>query len=357
MVEFKLLKFKYAYASLLDMNLKLFLKRVRRKLFFLRVNFASSYLAKVIKPYSDITINLSDKFFRSLVKINKDSNFDEWTVVVQGPVNSEIELDYLKESLFLLKSAYSGVKIVICTYLDSEEFISEVNPSLYDKKILLNKNDYKNNFERQVASTSAGLRQAREWGSPFSIKLRTDQRLLNPASLQLFRLLLDEFKDARTDTQTRVIFGSYNSWLYRPFGLSDMFTAGHTDELSKYWNFDQDISNFHIEYQNKPIWLENKVLFFESFLNMRYLNNYCFPFTEDKFKDTSDALRDYFIVVDSSSIGQEWLKRNSIWSGNSIVKAGFDLPNEALLEINFVTWLLIKNDILMIRPNELAARH
>ncbi len=339
------------------MKLKLFMKRVRRKFFFLRVNFASSYLSRIIRPYSDITISLSDKNFRSLVNVDKSSNFWEWTIVVQGPLNSQIELDYLKESLYLLKSAYPGVKIVICTYLDSEKFINELSTNLYDKKILLNKNDYKNNFERQVASTSAGLRQAQEWGTPFSIKLRTDQKLLNPASLHLFTILLDKFKDARTDTQTRIVFGSYNSWLYRPFGLSDMFTAGHTDELSKYWNFDVDITNFHIEYRNKPLWLENKVLFFESFLNMRYLNSYNFLFTEDKFKDTSDALRDYFIVVDSSSIGQEWLKRSSIWSGNSIVKAGFDLPSEALLEINFITWLLIKNDILMIRPNELAARH
>jgi hypothetical protein len=102
---------------------------------------------------------------------------------------------------------------------------------------------------------------------------------------------------------------------------------------------------------------KEQAFFFESFLNIRFLNKYNFSFSDDKFQDFSEALRDFFIVVDSISIGQEWLKRDNVWSGNSIIKAGFNLPSEALLELNFSTWLLIKNRILTIRANELASRY
>ena len=333
------------------------MKRFRRKYFFLKVNYTTAFLSKIIRPYSDITINLSDNNFRSLDIVNSREEFSNWTIVIQGPINSKVELDYLKNNLDFLKSNYPGVKIVISSYFQCEDYIDQIASNFYDHKILLDSNNYKNNFERQVASTFAGLEQSLNWGTPFSIKLRTDQKLRNPANLKLFEILLEEFKDAKTDSQTRIIFGSYNSWLYRPFGLSDMFTAGSTDELCKYWNFNEEISNFSIKFHNEPSWLENKVLFFESFLNMRFLNSYKFSFSKDKFKDTSFALRDYFIVVDSVSIGQEWLKRSNVWSGNSIVKAGYDLPPEALLEFDFITWLLIKNNVLEIRPNELASRH
>lgn len=357
MIELTILKNSYAYASLFNVKFKLFLKRVKRKVFFLKVNFVTAYLSKIIRPYSHMTINLSDNHFRSIDIVKSVMDLSDWTIVIQGPINSNLELDYLRQNLELLKCNYSGVKIVISSYHQCKKYIDQIDNKLYDQIILLNSNNYKNNFERQVASTSAGLEQSLKWGTPFSIKLRSDQILRNPVSLQLFGILLEEFKDAKTDSQTRIIFGSYNSWLYRPFGLSDMFTAGRTVELSKYWKFDDEITDFQIKFHNEPTWLENKVLFFESFLNMRFLNSYEFSFSEDKFKDTSLALRDYFIVVDSGSIGQEWLKRNNVWAGNSIVKAGYDLPPEALLEFNFTTWLLIKNNALVIRPNELASRY
>lgn len=339
------------------MKFKLFIRRLKRKLFFIKVNTLSACLKKVILPYSDISINLFDKNFNSYSLLNYERNFSNWTIVIQGPVGSNSELKYLKDSLNILRSNYRGVKIVLSTYIEYKNYVDQIDNKLLDHIILLNLNDYVNNFERQVASSSIGLLQAKTWGTPFAIKLRTDQKLRNPVSLQLFETLLEEFKDAKSASKTRIIFGSYNSWLYRPFGLSDMFTAGSTEELNKYWNFNDDITNFQIQFNHNPSWLKNGVLFFESFLSMRFLNFYNFPFCEDKFQDSAKALRDYFIVVDSTSIGQEWLKRDNVWSGNSIIKAGFNLPPEALIELNFSTWLLIKNKILTIRANELASRH
>jgi hypothetical protein len=336
---------------------KLFIRRLKRKLFFIEVNALSACLKKVILPYSDVSISLFDKNFNSYSLLNYERNFSNWTIVIQGPVGSNSELKYLKDSLNILRSNYRGVKIVLSTYIEYKNYVDQLDNKLLDHIILLNLNDYVNNFERQVASSSIGLLQAKTWGTPFAIKLRTDQKLRNPVCLQLFETLLEEFKDAKTASKTRIIFGSYNSWLYRPFGLSDMFTAGSTEELNKYWNFNDDVTNFQIKFNHSPGWLKNGVLFFESFLSMRFLNFYNFPFCEDKFQDSADALRNYFIVVDSTSIGQEWLKRDNVWSGNSIIKAGFNLPPEALIELNFSTWLLIKNKILTIRANELASRH
>ena len=323
----------------------------------MKVDFLSGYLSKTIAPYSSININLNDANFNTLRLRNEGFDFSNWTIVIQGPVGSEKELNYLQKSLRDIHEISPEINIVICSYLEFKLFTDLLDKNLYRDLILLSSTDYKNNFERQVASTAAGLTKAKEYKSEYSIKLRVDQRLRNPASIYLFDLLLGLFRDAKTHDNFRIIFSSYNSWLYRIFGLSDMLTVGSTDELIKFWNFNNQIEDYDLNLKIYPNWLKDRILFYESFLCMRYLNYYNFNFTEDKYVDYARSLRDFFLVVDSSSIGHEWLKRNRIWSGNSIVKAGFDLPPDSLLEVSFSNWLLIKNNLLSINPNELASRH
>jgi hypothetical protein len=65
----------------------------------------------------------------------------------------------------------------------------------------------------------------------------------------------------------------------------------------------------------------------------------------------------HIVIIDSLMINQNWFKRNPIWSGNSFIKSGYNLPSNALIEISHADWLAFKLNTFTINPDTLAAQH
>jgi hypothetical protein len=116
-------------------------------------------------------------------------------------------------------------------------------------------------------------------------------------------------------------------------------------------------TTYKLDLKKPPQWLTQNNFYYESFLAMRYLVKNNFKFTSDIFKDSIAMYKKYIIIVDSTTINQNWFKRNPVWSGNSVVKSGYNLPPNSLIEISHADWLAFKLGSHTLRPDKLAARH
>ena len=120
---------------------------------------------------------------------------------------------------------------------------------------------------------------------------------------------------------------------------------------------DDQIKNYKLKFNKLPGWLTVNNFYYESFLAVKYLVKNDFKFTNDIFKDTVQMYKKHIIIVDSSTINQNWFKRNPVWSGNSVVKSGYNLPPNSLIEISHADWLAFRLGSHTLRPDNLAARH
>jgi hypothetical protein len=274
-----------------------------------------------------------------------DSSY-EFVIVLQGPVADQDSMIYLQRTLNIYRAIFPNVKIVLSSYLVNQEFLRRLESDGYDQLLLINDEDLKSNFERQVKSTSEGILAAAIYNRKYIIKSRVDQRFTEPTSLLYFKFLLETFPPNNANSEARILGSSFNSWLYRPLGISDMLIVGSYSDMVKYWIFDDAIANYSLrnnisEYDQT--WFPNISLHFESFLAARFLASYGFNFTFDPIKDTNEMWRDFMVVVDANTIGHEWKKRNNFFVGNTLTKYGSNLSPNSLKEISFLDWLAFQS--------------
>jgi len=335
-----------------------FLLRIKRKIFLISTDRLGTILKILFKSFGDIKITLNPRDYNYLEATKyKKLVKPKWTFVVQGPILNLKHLKYLIKNLNLIRDIFPGNKIVMSTYTQYGILVDKIPRELYDELVLIDENLFSSNFERQVASTHYGISAAKKYKTKFIIKMRTDQIIYYPGSLDIFEEMIKTYKDSDGKGKNCLVASSYNSWLYRPFGVSEMLMAGHFSDMKKYWEYDDQIRNFKLRFNKPPKWLTGNNFYYESFLAVKYLAKCNFKFTDDIFKDTVEMYRKHFIIVDSMMINQNWFKRNPIWSGNSVVKSGYNLPSNSLIEISHADWLAFKLSSHTIRPDKLAARH
>ena len=332
------------------------LLRAKRKIFLTITEKIASLLHNLFTPSGNIRINLSPSNYEYL-KRNKNFINSNWTIVIQGPVLSLKHLKYIIKNLGILRSSYPGTALIISTYKQYEILIDKIPKKLYDDLVLIDENLFLSNFERQVASTHCGINMAEKYKSVFILKMRTDQMIYHPSSLNILEVMLKTYKNSGGKGKNSLIASSYNSWLYRPFGVSEMLMAGYFSDMKNYWTYDDQIKNYKLKFNKLPGWLTVNNFYYESFLAVKYLVKNDFKFTNDIFKDTVQMYKKHIIIVDSSTINQNWFKRNPVWSGNSVVKSGYNLPPNSLIEISHADWLAFRLGSHTLRPDKLAARH
>lgn len=160
-------------------------------------------------------------------------------IVVQGKVDTNQEF-----SLTTLKSyrlAFPGAPIILSTWDDSDgRFLAEARALGCD--VVLNQNANLlpgiSNSNLQMVSTRAGILRAKSLGIENVLKTRTDQRIYNKLVLHGLNSMSDLFPLAgvpNANQKKRLIFSSANSFLYRPYSLSDMVMFGNVDDLLNYW--------------------------------------------------------------------------------------------------------------------------
>lgn len=233
---------------------------------------------------------------------------DQTGIVIQGPVSSFLDADDLASFIEKLATVIDPKCLVVSTW-DSEysRHLEKIVPC----KVLLNRDEeFDNNFQRQLFSTTSGLIYLKSLNVDISIKLRIDQRI-DPASVRLLgNLVLGE------RYKGRLIFSSMNSYTHRFFGLSDMLNAGKTNDMLEFWSPNACSEIFHtstatIEFPFSSWVNEIKPHWFESFLCIRYAYSRNTVFSESPWDDYVDFLSNWVVLVDAEILNQSWSKIKS----------------------------------------------
>lgn len=322
-----------------------FTQRLRRVLNHKVVDLLSRLLIYLFKSELQATISLKSQKIMTLKNMKQSSSTDvDFAIVLQGPVADLGSLNYLQDTVNIYRRIFPDLKIIVSSYINNADFLNLLDSNSYDKLHFVDDSDLKSNFERQVRSASEGIYASREFNPTYVIKSRVDQRLTEPTAMLYFKFLLEKFSPNHNHSNTRIVGSSFNSWLYRPLGISDMLIVGKYADVAKYWEFNESIIDYDltgITPEFHESWLYGSSLHFESFLAARYIKEFGFKFSTKPIEDSNLMWRDFMTIADAAVIGHQWRKRNNGFIGNTLTKYSSKLNPYSLIEISFSHWLAI----------------
>ena len=230
-------------------------------------------------------------------------------IIMQGPIVSEGLLTELTIQRYL--KLFPCVHVILSSWLgEVPETLRKIEDSSEYFHIIENEKPKFagiSNVNMQIKSTASGIGKASELGSLYVLKTRTDQEILDPQALVKIQSLFQSY--GRGPFTNRIIIGDRNSFIFRFYGVSDMFMFGHISDMTKFWNCpydDRPIS--HIEGRISGSLNDyGKLNIVETFLTSNYLisRGHIPRFT---LEDSLNCYRDYFCVIDSQSIKLRWTK-------------------------------------------------
>lgn len=254
-------------------------------------------------------------------------------VVVQGPIMRQF--DFTFNTVKLYRAMFPSARIILSTW-DTEgnlgrfEELCEVLTSIKASVPL-----GPANYNLQMASASAGVLRAQELGAEFVLRTRTDQRMCDPFALKALISNLLAFPPSEKSRQKfRLATLSLNTFLYRPYGISDMFTFGHVEDMLAYWNGNvfqgpessEGPGGMPLEHPVAPFFPEVEI-------NSRFLKSRGEQLDGSVYHYWK-TLKERFIVIDSEAVGLFWPKYSTLenrW-GNKVMH---------LEQVSYSKWLSI----------------
>ena len=207
-------------------------------------------------------------------------------ILVQGPIIKKTT----RLNLRLLKHHYPNNYIVFSTWSNQDlRELSDLEDGFFH--IILNdKPEYcgVSNINMQIASTKTGLNYLAALNCTHVLKTRSDIILTNSYALRYF---MHQFSQT---SEPRLVFSSFNSFLNRPYSVTDQVMFSTTKLLMQFWDLD-------LVSEDEQIYLV------EEFLFTRFLAKQGFEpkYTIDSYLS---ALKEYANFVDHELIGQVWNK-------------------------------------------------
>jgi hypothetical protein len=285
--------------------------------------------------------------YRNFKKFEKDYNNKEaikliskysFAIIVQGAVIDED--DFTFESLKIYRRNFPEAILILSTWNVSVDLEMQLNE--YKVNVIRNQrpsNPGISNINLQIKTSRSGVLLAKELGSEFVLKTRTDQRIYHPSLDAYLISLIRAFplkNNRHTDQSERMVAISLNTFKHRLYGISDMFLFGHIDDMCKYWDapFDNRIDSLEEAKKAGKTW--------QSFSNWRVCEVYlCANFIEGlgreltfTLQDYHEVLKEHFIIIDQSAIKLFWKKYNL--SEDRYAAFGVFDP-----EISFNDWLVL----------------
>lgn len=280
------------------------------------------------------------KYAKDLNYAPSHSNYSSTGVCIQGPIGKNNKV-FLENTILIYRKIFPNLKIVISTWKNEKNNISEVVHENSDEIIL---NEYPmdlesgiDNINFQTFTTHNGLKKLEELGCKFSIKQRADCRFYNPNSLSVFHNFFQIFSKTNNTNTERIFSCNIGSLKYRPYCLGDILLFGKTDDLLKYFHKEDYFTGLKTLGLNKlenPI-LNDVLITVENFLCSRYLKQHvgCNPnFT---IEDWFYCLKKYFLIFDADQIDFIFRKKTPEFEKRA-EKNYSNIDNES---INFSDWL------------------
>lgn len=164
------------------------------------------------------------------------------------------------------------------------------------------------NINLQIVSTRSGLAALRAASPVYAVKLRSDQRLYSQSSFLAMASLLEHFP-AGPKQGGRMGVISTDTFSSRVLGASDFMQFANFKDMMLLW----DIKTV-VDFSGLPTWLEQ---YPETYLWWRYLRESGrVDSSEITILEWQRILRDYFLVIDASSLDFFWPKysqREYLW--------------------------------------------
>ena len=271
-------------------------------------------------------------------------------IVVQGPLI--LEDDLTLETIKLYREHFPSSKIILSTWEDEHaetiHAIEQLNVDIVKSRKPLIFGVA--NVNLQIASTSAGIKHAISAACEYVLKTRTDQRIYSSQAIHFCYLNLKRFPlQNKKGQRERIIAFNLNTFMFRPYSVSDMINFGHIDDMVKYWCIEFDPRKLKdLPPQNTPLeWSKQKlaeVYFISSFLNN--VGEELVWSLEGSWK----IIAERFCILNTYDIDLYWKK---------YTRKEFRHENYTLTQtrqINFVDWLILQSGLPRDIPEDLITK-
>ncbi|TWT82711.1 WavE lipopolysaccharide synthesis [Planctomycetes bacterium CA13] len=230
-------------------------------------------------------------------------------VVVQGPVIEEDNQTF--ESLKSYLDLFPGNPIILSTWDTTPPSTLSAIENLGVHVVTSPEPEHPGpaNLNMQIVSTRCGLRKAKELGTLYAVKTRTDSRMHAPRIADYLVGLLKAFPiDQGGAQQERIAVLDHATRLYIPYHPSDILMFGRVEDLTLYWSMPLAGPEVKLTYpQNFDEWVSEPMS--EVMLCRHFLEQLDIPL-DGSIQQWWRILSDRFICVDRSSLNFLWPKYN-----------------------------------------------
>jgi hypothetical protein len=267
-------------------------------------------------------------------------------IVIQGPINHSESFTFNTVKHYFAN--FSNIQIILSTWNDedlSQFRIFQENPSFHIVRSVKPEFSGMFNINLQIISTLEGVKKARNLGCDYVIKTRTDQAFLNHKTLNHLWLLRNNY--CQGNAESRIVALSRNTFLYRLYGISDMFLFGRIEDLELFWGVALDT-------RGNPAFSEKNLMHARSDLTLKdySISELCEVYLVANYirvkgikldfslKQSLEVYRDLFVIMDSQSLDLIWDKytRNEDrWRR--------DVQPSPFYEVTFLDWLAFQADL------------
>jgi len=312
-----------------------------------------NYLYNIFKLIKDLILG---KYYFNILKYipvnyNRERLFDSSlidekniAIIIQGKILEEDNFTY--ETVKLYINYFPNTKIILSTW-----------PNIlgYDKYLALGIKVIANelplspgvaNVNYQIASTASGIQCAKEMGSTYVLKTRTDQRIYSNLLFDYLLSLIKVFpltSDALNFQQSRLIGISRGSFKLRLHSISDMFMFGDIRDMEKYWTCKYSPYNCQTKIKKTITWRDQISEFIpERYLMRSYLKKINYQ-TENTLQNSYDALVKFFCIIDHKEIGFYWHK----YDINDNRYHTFKLDNPEISHLDWIALYFNKSHMIL----------
>ncbi len=270
-------------------------------------------------------------------RVDKIKDEKKLAIVIQGPVLKTN--DFTLETVKLYRKHFAEAIIILSTWKEeNQETIKEFD-DLGIEVLLNEKPSYfgVSNINLQIVSSGNGVKHACELGAEYAMKTRTDQRFYAPNIDEFLYNITETFPVNCSKQKKRIVGISFNTFKYRMYGLSDMFTYGHIDDMVLYWNPDLDQRRFDEEYWAKKassLRTHARARICEVYLSTEFLARVGREL-KWSLRDSWAAFADHFCVIDKEQIDFFCPKYSRLEYPNITYREARD----RYMEISFRDWL------------------
>ena len=206
------------------------------------INIFLSLFEKIFK--NNLTYHARPKLQKNItIKPPYTSNIKSelMGIVIQGPLI--LDDSFTLETLKLYKKLFPSNKIILSTWRSEDTSTLEAIKLLEIDIILNEKPIFAGiaNVNFQIVSTASGIIKACNLGCTYVLKTRTDQRIHSSSALDFCYSSIKKFPLLVSNNQKeRIISFNLNTFMFRPYSISDMVNFGNIEDMKKYWCIELD---------------------------------------------------------------------------------------------------------------------